>query len=86
MTFKEQTQNMVERGKELAEEGKQRHITIRNRDGQEIVSSNLTIVAAVSLVLLVTGFLSAPLVIIAAIFAYWRGWKFEYSGNRLTEV
>ena len=86
MTFKEQTQQIVERGKELAEEGKQRQITIRNRDGQKIVSTNLTIVVAVSLFLMVTGFLSAPLVIIAAAFAYWRGWQFEYSGNQVTEV
>lgn len=86
MTFKEQTQQIVERGKELAEEGKQRQITLNNRDGQELVSTNLTIVVAVSLFLLVTGFLSAPLVIIAAAFGYWRGWRLDYSGNQVAEV
>ena len=68
--FKEQAQNLAERGKELAEAGKQRHIVLRKQDGSQLFEVSVTVAAAVAFFALITGFLSWPIILIAAIAAY----------------
>jgi len=68
--IKEQAQQIVERGKELAEENNQRYLVLRKADGSEVFETSVTVAAGVALFLLVTGFLSWPLILIAAIAAY----------------
>jgi len=75
--FNEQAKNMVERGKELVEEGKQRQLVLLKQDGSQIFETNLTVAAGVTVALLVMGFLTWPIVLIAAIAAYATKVKLE---------
>ena len=68
--FNEQAQNIMERGKAVVVEGNQRHLVLRKQDGTQLFETSLTVVAAVAFVALITGFLSWPIVLIAAIAAY----------------
>ena len=68
--FNEQAQTFVERGKELVAEGNQRHLVLLKQDGTELFQTRLTVAVGVAFVALITGFLSWPVVLIAAIAAY----------------
>ena len=82
MIVQAQAEQFVERGKQLAEDGKQHQLIVRNRDGSPLVSTNATVVVGVSLLLLVTGFLSLPLVAIVALIGYWKGLRVEYTPSQ----
>lgn len=75
--FNQQAQNMIERGKEAAEQGKQRHLVLRKQDGTQIVETNLTVAVAVGFVLVISGFLTWPIMLITAIAAYATKVKLE---------
>jgi uncharacterized protein DUF4342 len=85
--FNQQSRNIVERGKEAIAEGKQRNLVFRKQDGSKIFETNLTIAAAVSIVLLFSGFVTFPIVLIAAIAAYASKVKVEliHKETTLTE-
>lgn len=66
----QQAQNIVEQGKAIVAEGNQRHLVLHKQDGTEIFATSLTVATAVGVVLLVSGFLTWPIVLIAALVAY----------------
>lgn len=66
----EQAQNIVERGKAVVAEGNKRYLVLRKQDGAELFETSVTVAAGVAFVALITGFLSWPIVLIAAIAAY----------------
>jgi uncharacterized protein DUF4342 len=83
--FNQEAQNLIEQGKQVVTEGKQRQIILRKQDGTQIVETNLTVVAGVGLFLLLTGFLTLPLVLIAALVAYATKVKVEL-GSKATRL
>lgn len=85
--FNQQAQNLVERGKDAVAAGNQRHIVLRKQDGTQIFETTLSMAVGVGLVLLVTGLLSWPIILIAAIAAYATKVKVEvrYDGQVLSE-
>lgn len=68
--FNQEAQSIKERGKELIAKGNQRQVVLHKQDGTQIVATSLTITASVGLFLLVTGFITFPIIVIAAIVAY----------------
>ena len=66
----ERAQSIIERGKEAVAEGNQRHIVLSKQDGSQLFETSLTTAAAVGFVLLITGILSWPVILIAAIAFY----------------
>ena len=85
--FNQQAQNIVERGKVAVAEGNQRHLVLRKQDGTQVFETTLTMAAGVGLFLLVTGLLSWPIILIAAITAYTTKVKVEvrHDGQALSE-
>jgi hypothetical protein len=75
--FNQQAQTIMERGKEVVAEGKQRHLVLRKQDGTQLFETNLTVAAGATVGLLVMGFLTWPVVLIAAIAAYVTRVKLE---------
>lgn len=75
--IKNQTNNLVEHGKVLVNQGNQRQLVLQSKAGNTLIQSKLTIVAAVTAFLLLTGFISIPLVIIAAVIGMVLGVKVE---------
>lgn len=75
--IKNQTNNLVEHGKVLVNQGNQRQLVLQSKAGNTLIQSKLTIVAAVTAFLLFTGFISIPLVIIAAVIGMVLGVKVE---------
>lgn len=84
--FNQQAQNFLAQGKQVAAKGKQRQLTLRKQDGTQIVETNLTIVAAGGLFLLLTGFLTWPIVLIGAAVAYVTKVKLELSHNNTSHL
>jgi hypothetical protein len=66
----QQTQNIIERGKEVVARGNQRHLVLRKQDGTQLFETSLTIAVAVGVALLVSGFITFPVIVIAALAAY----------------
>jgi len=66
----QQTQNVIERGRAAIKQGNDRKIVIRTKEGKQILQSSLTVVAGVGAFLLLTGFISWPIIVIAAIAGY----------------
>lgn len=75
--IKVQTNNLVEQAKSLVNQGNQRQLVLQTKEGKTLIQSKVTIVAAVSLFLLATGFISIPLVVIATIIGMVLGAKLE---------
>lgn len=75
--FNEQAQNIIERGKEVVAEGKQRHLIVRKQDGTQLFATNLTVAAGVGIVLLVMGWLTLPFILIATAVVYMSKIKVE---------
>lgn len=59
--------DLVERGRELVREGNARTFIIRNRDGEQLLASNLTIAAAIGGIALLFYLPIAIIVVIAAV-------------------
>ena len=76
-TIKTQANEMVARGKDLVAEGKQRQVLFINRDNKTLLTTNLTVVVGVAIFSLLTGFITFPIVVIAAIAAVIFGIRVE---------
>jgi len=83
-TLKTEANNLVERGKELVAQGNQRRLVFRNKDGKALVQSSLTVAAAIAFVMLVTGFISIPMIVIASIIAMVWGIRVEVQNTSTT--
>lgn len=79
--FNQEAQNIIERGKELVAEGNQRQLVFLKKDGTQLFETSLTIALGVTVGLLVMGFLTWPVVLIAAIAAYASKIKVELRHN-----
>ena len=77
LNIKNQTNNLLEQGKSLVNAGNQRQIVFQTKEGKTLIQSKLTIVVAVAVFLLITGFVSIPVVAIATIIAMAFGVKVE---------
>ena len=80
----ETVETLKTRGQELVAEGNQRHLVFYNKSGQEYFQTSLTIAAAVSVFLLLTGILSIPLVLIAGIIATVAGVRVDLVNSQQT--
>lgn len=72
-TMKTQANDLLERGKGLVEEGNQRQIAFLSKSGATIFETKLTLAVAVVAVLLITGIMSFPIVLIVSAIAYMMG-------------
>ncbi|MGB7342253.1 MAG: DUF4342 domain-containing protein [Phototrophicaceae bacterium] len=77
MTLKTQTQNIKVRGQELIAQGNQRQVIFRKKSGESLFETNLTIVAGVTAFMVITGFVSIPLIVIGAVVAMLMGIRVE---------
>ncbi|GAB5491905.1 MAG: hypothetical protein Phog2KO_21200 [Phototrophicaceae bacterium] len=76
-TIKTQANDVVARGKDLVAKGNQRQLVFRNKEGKSLFEISLTVAVGVSLLLLFTGFVSIPLLVIATGIAMFLGIKAE---------
>ncbi|MEO1286911.1 MAG: DUF4342 domain-containing protein [Chloroflexota bacterium] len=72
-TIKTQANDLMERGKDLVEQGNQRQVVFLSKTGSSIVEVKLSIAVGVAVVLLITGLVSLPFVAIVALVAYMMG-------------
>lgn len=75
--IKVQTNNLVEQAKTLVNEGNQRQLVLQTKEGKTLIQSKATTAAAVALFLLITGFISIPLLVIATVIGMVLGAKVE---------
>lgn len=76
-TIKTQANDLVARGKDLVTEGNQRQLVFRNKEGKVLVETSLTMAVGISLFLMITGFVSIPLLVIATGIAMFMGIKVQ---------
>lgn len=76
-TIKTQANDLVARGKDLVAEGNQRQLVFRNKEGKVLVETSLTMAVGISLFLMITGFVSIPLLVIATGIAMFMGIKVQ---------
>lgn len=74
-------QAVKDRAKELVAEGNQRQVVLRSKSGESIFEVSLTVAVAIAAVLLVTGILSIPLLVIATVLAMIFGVRLELRNN-----
>ena len=80
----ETVQTLKTRGQELVAEGNQRSLVFRNKNGQEYFQTSLTIATAVTVFLLLTGFLSIPVVLIGGAIATVAGVRVDLVNSQQT--
>lgn len=83
--MKNEIQTLKSRAKEVVAEGNQRQLVFRNKSGESLFEVSLTIAVAVAIVLLITGVLSFPLVIIAGVLGMLFGIRVELRHNVLQD-
>lgn len=77
MTLKTQAENIKVRGQELVAQGNQRQVIFRKKSGEALFETNLTIVAGVTALMVITGFVSIPLIILAVVVSMLMGIRVE---------
>lgn len=80
------TTDLKARGKELVSEGNQRQLVFRNKAGNTFFETTLTIVVGVSAFLVLTGFVSIPLLVVAGAIAMVMGVQVEVQQAPLAEA
>jgi|GEM_PF-5621615 len=78
-------QAVKDRAKELVAEGNQRQVVLRSKSGESIFEVSLTVAVAIAAVLLVTGILSIPLLVIATVLAMVFGVRLELRNNAVQD-
>lgn len=84
--LKSKTTDLKARGEELIVKGNQRQLVFRNKAGKTFFETTLTIVAGVSAFLLLTGFVSVPLLVVAGAIAMFMGVRVELQHNESVSV
>ena len=76
-----QSQTLKARAQELIEAGKRRTVVAQTKSGKMILNANLNLVLGVLAFLLIIGFVSIPILLIAAFLAVFFGVKVEVLHN-----